>query len=214
MMKNLIMIIAVTTILWANESLSQGTTDFSDKIYVGAKVGFNYSNVWDSEGEEFKSDAKFGLVGGGFLSIPIIDRFTFQPELLFSQKGFKATGKILGGEYNITRTTNYFSIPLLAGFSPIEYLTILAGPQYSYLMKQTDEFENATTSIEQEKEFVNDNIRDNTFSFLIGLDAKMDQMVFSTRLGWDLLNNNGDGTSTTPRYKNTWWQLTIGYRFN
>ncbi len=213
-MKKLTLIIIIAISFWATNMFSQEAADFNNKIYIGAKIGFNYSNVWDSEGEEFKSDGKFGLVGGGFISIPLFDVFSFQPELLFSQKGFKATGKLLGADYNISRTTNYLSIPLLAGFAPIDFITILAGPQYSYLMKQTDEFENATTSIDQEKEFVNDNLRDNTFSFLIGADFKMEQMVISTRLGWDLLNNNGDGTSTTPRYKNTWWQLTFGYRFN
>jgi hypothetical protein len=213
-MKKFLMTLIIVGLFWANNIFSQGSNDFKDKIYVGAKLGFNYSNVWDSEGEEFKADGKLGLVAGGFLSIPIVDRFSFQPEILFSQKGFKGTGRILGADYNITRTTNYFSIPLLAGFTPIEYVTILIGPQYSYLMKQTDEFENATTTIAQEKEFVNDNLRNNTFSFLFGADLILDQVVMSTRLGWDLLNNNGDGTSTTPRYKNTWWQLTIGYRFN
>lgn len=212
-MKKILLILVIASAFAATNLWSQ-SSDYNDKIYLGVKLGLNYSNVWDSEGEEFKADAKFGLVGGGFLSIPLIDRFSFQPEILFSQKGFNATGKILGADYNIARTTNYLSIPLLAGFSPIDNLTFLAGPQYSYLMKQTDEFENATTSIDQEKEFVNDNIRDNTFSFLLGLDFKIDQIVMSTRLGWDLLNNNGDGTSTTPRYKNTWWQLTLGYRFN
>lgn len=213
-MKRLLFLIIFASLFWATNIFSQGSFDFENKMYIGAKLGFNYSNVWDSEGEEFKAEGKFGFVGGGFLSIPILDVFSFQPELLFSQKGFKATGRLLGADYNISRTTNYLSLPLLAGFTPIKFVTILAGPQYSYLMKQTDEFENATTTVAQEQEFVNDNIRDNTFSFLIGADFKMEQMILSTRLGWDLLNNNGDGTTTTPRYKNTWWQLTIGYRFN
>ncbi len=212
-MKKLALIILIATSFWATSVFSQQTVDFKNRIYVGVKLGLNYSNVWDSEGEEFNADGKIGLVGGGFMSIPILDVFSFQPELLFSQKGFKATGKLFGSNYDVTRTTNYLSIPLLVGFSPAESITILAGPQYSYLMKQTNEFKNAVTTIEQEKEFDNDNIRDNTFSFLIGADVKLTQLVLSTRLGWDLMNNNGDGTSTTPRYKNTWWQLTVGYRF-
>lgn len=210
-MKNLVIILVLGFLFSTNCIFAQSSSDFENNMFFGAKLGLNYSNVWDTEGEEFKADAKFGFVGGVFLSFPLFERFTFQPELLFSQKGFKATGKILGADYNITRTTNHLAIPLLAGYSPVENLTIFAGPQYSYLMKQTDEFENATTSFEQEKEFVNDNPRDNTFSFLIGIDGKINRIVLSTRLGWDLTNNNGDGTSTTPRYKNTWWQLTFGY---
>ena len=29
----------------------------------------------------------------------------------------------------------------------------------------------------------------------------------------DIQNNNGDGTSTTPRYKNVWFQGTLGFKF-
>jgi len=28
-----------------------------------------------------------------------------------------------------------------------------------------------------------------------------------------LQNNNGDGTSNNPRYKNEWTQLSVGFRF-
>jgi hypothetical protein len=36
----------------------------------------------------------------------------------------------------------------------------------------------------------------------------MNNIVIGARAGWDLLNNKGDGTSTTPRYKNMWYQAT------
>jgi len=38
-------------------------------------------------------------------------------------------------------------------------------------------------------------------------------LVLSGRVAWDLYDNNGDGTSTTPRYKNVVGQITLGYRF-
>jgi len=31
-------------------------------------------------------------------------------------------------------------------------------------------------------------------------------------VGWDLMKNNGDGTKTTPRYKNVWAQVSVGFR--
>ncbi len=213
MKKSILLLFALSLFMGSNAN-SQASADFSNQVFFGLKVGFNNSNVWDSEGEEFKSDSKFGLAIGGFLSIPILEQFSFQPELLFSQKGFKGTGRILGGTYDLTRTTNYLDIPLMLAFKPVDLVTVLAGPQYSYLMKQKDEFANATSTIAQEQEFSNDNIRNNTFSFIAGVDVNIDEIVLSTRIAWDLMNNNGDGTSTTPRYKNAWWQLTVGYRFN
>lgn len=211
-MKKLTLIMALGTVLSTNITAQDNKTDLREKVMVGAKVGVNYSNVYDAQGEEFQANPKFGSVAGVFLAIPIGRYFGLQPEALFSQKGFQATGRILGNTYNFTRTTSYIDLPLFFSVKPSEFLTIMAGPQYSYLIKQRDVFANATTSIEQETEFINDNVRKNTFCVIGGLDLTLKHVVISARAGWDVLNNNGDGTSTTPRYKNAWYQATIGYR--
>jgi hypothetical protein len=101
----------------------------------------------------------------------------------------------------------------LFAIKPVEFLTILAGPQYSYLKKQLDVFGNATTTVDQETQFQNDNIRKNTLCFTGGADLNLNHIVIGARLGWDLLNNNGNGTTSTPRYKNVWYQATVGFRF-
>lgn len=188
-------------------------TDLRDRMLVGGKIGANYSNVYDTQGEEFRTDPKFGMAAGVFLAIPIGKYLGVQPELLLSQRGFYATGKILGNSYEFTRTTNYIDLPLLFSFKPSEFLTLVGGPQYSYLVKKTDVFANATTSILQEQEFENDNIRKNILCFTGGIDLTLKHIVLGARAGWDVQENNGDGTSTTPRYKNVWYQATIGYRF-
>ncbi len=212
-MKKIIYIITITSLIMSNILMAQ-TDDFREKVTFGVKAGFNYSNVWDSEGEEFTSESKVGFAAGAFFQIPIMKYFGFQPGIMFSQKGFQGKGKILGGNYEFTRTTNFLDIPLLFTYKPMEMITFVGGPQYSYLMKQTDVFANAVTTIEQEQEFANEDIRNNTLCFTTGFDVNFEQLIFSTRLGWDFLNNNSDGSSSTPRYKNTWWQFTIGYRFD
>lgn len=181
-------------------------------IQFGVKGGANYSNVYDSQGETFNADGKFGYATGIFLGIPLGELLGVQPEVLFSQKGFKATGKVLGSPYTLTRTTSYIDVPLFLAIKPLPVLTILIGPQYSYLLKQTDEFENSILNTEQNKEFNNDNLRKNTLSAAGGFDVNIQNFVFSARAGWDFQNNNGDGTKTTPRYKNAWVQATIGFR--
>lgn len=183
-----------------------------DGIQLGLKVGANLSNVFDENGQDFIADSKFGLAGGLFLRLPLGKFIGLQPEFLLSQKGFKATGSVLGGSYNLTRTSNFIDIPVLFAIKPIPYLTILAGPQFSYLIKKSDVFSNGTTTILQEKEFENDNVRKNILCFTLGADINVDHIVVSARAGWDFQNNNGDGTSVTPRYKNEWYQLTVGYR--
>lgn len=205
------MLLLITAIIVMSSSLT-AADDTRESLKIGAKIGGNYSNVYDTEGEEFDADAKFGLVLGGFVSIPLGKLISIQPELLYSQRGFKATGKVLGFGYDFTRTTHYLDIPILVVFKPSEFISILAGPQYSYLMKQSDDFDNPISNFDIEKEFESDNIRENTFCFVGGVDVNVENFVIGARVGWDLFNNNGDGTSTTPRYKNTWLQLTFGIR--
>jgi hypothetical protein len=211
-MKKIILIAAISSFFGTIKG-QENVTDMRDEFVFGLKAGANYSNVYDAKGEAFHANPKLGLAAGVFLAIPIGKYLGIQPELLYSQKGFQATGIILGDTYDFTRTTSYIDVPLLFAFKPSEFFTLLAGPQYSYLLKQRDVFANASTSIAQETEFVNDNVRKNTMSFLGGVDITVKHIVIGTRVGWDLQNNNGDGTSATPRYKNVWYQATIGYRF-
>jgi len=212
-MKKAIMMIAFCVMSINNSIAQSSSTDDREKLFFGIKIGTNYSNVYDSEGEDFVADPKFGLVGGAFVSIPLGKFIGIQPEVLFSQKGFKSSGTFLGTAYETTRTTNYLDVPLLFAIKPLPIVTVLFGPQYSYLMKQKDEFTGGSLSSTQEEDFTNDNIRKNTFSFILGGDVAVENLVLGIRGSWDLKNNNGDGTSTTPRYKNVWYQATVGYRF-
>lgn len=207
--------IALVTLTVTNSYAQTVTlvTDNRDKLFFGLKVGSNYSNVYDSQGENFVADAKFGLAAGGFVSIPIGTYFGIQPEVLFSQKGYKSTGTFFGSSYSMTRTTDYLDIPILVAFKPIENVTLLFGPQYSYLLKQKDDFTGGTLTSSQEQIYTNDNIRKNTFCLTGGADLNIEHLVIGLRAGWDVQNNNGDGTSTTPRYKNMWYQATVGFRF-
>lgn len=212
-MKTFILAIGIALATHGTIKAQENKTDFRDKLMLGVKAGLNYSNVYDESGEDFVADPKIGLAAGLFMAIPIGAYLGIQPELLISQRGFQATGRLLGTTYDLTRTSTFVDVPLLFAFKPSEFITLLAGPQFSYLIKQKDSFKNTTTTIEQEKEFENANIRKNILCVTGGADITIKHIVLGVRAGWDLQNNNGDGTSSTPRYKNVWYQATIGYRF-
>jgi hypothetical protein len=204
-MKKLMSIMVAMTLI-INASIAQSGFAF------GLKAGANYSNQYDSKNNDVSAEAKFGFAGGAFLAIPLGKYFGVQPEVLFSQKGFKATGKVLGSPYDLTRTTNYIDVPLMLAIKPVEFITIVGGPHYSYLIKQKDVFSNNVFTSEQTQAFNNEDIRKNIFGFIGGVDINVKNIVIGLRAGWDVQNNNGDGTSTTPRYKNAWTQATLGFR--
>ena len=217
-MKKLILVITALITVISSGSAQQNrdsisvVTDFRTKLMLGLKMGGNYSKIYDSKDNNFKTDGKLGFATGAFISIPISKLIGIQPEVLFSQRGYKASSSSILGNYSLTRTTSYLDIPILFAVKPSEYITILAGPQYSYLVKSTDVFTSGNVSVEQQQQFKNQNLRTNTLCFTGGVDLTMKHLVISTRVGWDLQDNTSDGNSTVPRYKNVWYQMMVGYR--
>lgn len=187
--------------------------DVRNKLHFGIKLGVNNSNVYEEQGEEFKATPKYGVAGGLFLSIPVGKYLGVQPGALISQKGFHASGKLFEETYQISRTTTYLDIPVLVEFKPLKILTLVGGPQYSYLLHQADIFTGSDNATIQQKEFKNENIRKNILSAAFGFDLNLGRFVISGRYNFDLQQNNGDGSSVTPRYKNIWLQGTFGTRF-
>ncbi len=194
------------------QAQEENNEDNRENLEFGIKAGINASNVWDSQGEDFRADTKIGIAAGAFLSIPIGKFIGIQPEVLFSQKGFQGSGRLLFNDYSVTRTTSYLDIPLQLQFKPAKFITLLVGPTFSYLLNQKDVYTFGVNSVEQEQQFNNDNIRKNTLGAVIGVDLMYSKLVVSGRAGWDFQTNNGDGSSSTPRYKNQWLQFTLGFK--
>lgn len=210
-MKNSIILTAGLFITMMSIGKAQDN-DNREKMTLGLKAGVNRSNVYDGNGQDFKANAKMGFAGGVFVGIPIGKFLGIQPEALISQKGYKATGTLLGTVYSDTRTTTFLDIPLQLQLKPANFLTVLAGVQYSYLLHQNDIYAFGSNNIAQDQEFKNDNVRKNIFGAVAGLDINVGHFVISAKACWDLQNNAGDGSSYTPRYKNVWLQGTVGFR--
>lgn len=196
-------------------AVSKAQTTIADerrKLVIGAKAGGNISNVYDVIGQDFRANPKIGLAGGVFFDIPIWKYIGIQPEVLFSQKGYQSTGVLLGGTYSDTRTTSFLDIPLQIQFKPARFIAFLGGIQYSYLLYQKDVFSFGANSTSQEQASRNDNVRKNICGAVFGIDFTIDHLIISGKGCWDLQRNNGDGSSYMPRYKNIWFQLTVGFR--
>jgi hypothetical protein len=202
--------IYVTALLFAFATITNAqTTDNREEFQFGIKGGLSYSTIYDSKGEDFKADPRFGLSGGVFLAIPLGTYIGLQPGVFITQKGFKGSGSFLGVGYDFSRRLTFLDIPILFEIKPSEFISIVAGPQFSYLLKQKDSF-NDNSNVQ---EFDNDNIRKNTLGAVGGIDINIKHLVIGGRFGVDFQDNKGDGTSESPRYKNVWGQISVGYQF-
>lgn len=108
-------------------------------IKFGVKAGVNYSNISGDVLNQDQYKSKFGVHGGLMLNIGLVnDGFlSVQPEVLFSQKGFKYADTELNvgaDKYRYTGkvTYNYIDIPVLLKITT-SGLYFEAGPQFGYL---------------------------------------------------------------------------------
>ena len=188
--------------------------DGRDQLYYGFKAGVNYAWANNINSTSLRANPLFGIVSGAFIVLPLSAYLGIQPEFLFSQKGFKASGTMDGSGYSFTRTSSYIDLPLYFSVKPNEFLTLLAGPQLSYLIQQSDKFSFATSDILQQQDVKNNSDRKQTLGLAGGFDINLKGLVIDFRTGLDMINNNGNGTTTNPSYKNAWCQATLAYRFH
>ncbi|AWA30435.1 PorT family protein [Flavobacterium magnum] len=187
--------------------------DNREAIRFGVKAGINLSNVYDDNDNDFVADSKVGFAGGAFLTIPIGQVLGFQPEVMYSEKGFKVTGSFLGSDYEYKRTNTYIDIPLQLQFKASPVFSILAGPQFSYLIQTKNNFNDGQFTNEQEADINGENYKKNIFGFTVGADLNFDNFVISARGAWDISKTDSDGGSSNINYKNQVLQLAVGYAF-
>ncbi|MBS1916698.1 MAG: PorT family protein [Bacteroidetes bacterium] len=178
---------------------------------IGLKGGLNIATIIKTNDNSFSSKALFGFNGGAVLQLPLTKYIAIQPEVLFSQKGYHATGSSILGDYDYRRYLNFLDIPLLLRINASKDIGIVVGPQYSYLLSTHTKFKSGDATYEQDVNNDNDNITKNIFGGVVGLDINLDRNVYIYgRYSIDFKSNNGDGTSTTPEYKNQVFQFGLG----
>ena len=118
---------------------------------IGVKGGVNIASV-DTNVPDISdlAESKTGFVGGGFATFGLGSLFALQPELLYSQKGFKAEESGQSAELGL----NYFEIPVLAVVKLSTTLSphLYAGPVLSIESKCKVTFEGETETCEEARE--------------------------------------------------------------
>jgi hypothetical protein len=84
-------------------------TPLQAQTTLGVKGGINVANVSTNIDISELVDSRTGFVGGAFVTLGLGSLFAVQPELLYSQKGFKAEESGQSAQLG----TNYIEIPVL-----------------------------------------------------------------------------------------------------
>lgn len=220
------------------------TVSFAQEIKYGAKAGINVSSLRGDYPDEIdENKSKIGFHIGGFLEYSFNDKFSIQPELLYSTQGGKSVVKeeYGGGTYyeSFTQTPkiSYLNIPIMLKYKVIEKLSVEFGPQIGYVLSAKSKWEYVDSSDSSENETIEVDIlnggnytylgtdvevkgRINKFDFGLNLGTSYDiteQIFVQARynLGLSVVDDNSTAGTSTDSWdlKNSVLQFSLGYKF-
>jgi hypothetical protein len=107
-------------------------------LRFGVKAGANLSNLAGDLVNQDQYKNRFGFQGGVMLNFGLGDILSIQPEVLYSQKGFKYADEQYTSPLGTYRNTgnvryDYLDVPILVRVRAAGVF-FEVGPQYSYLM--------------------------------------------------------------------------------
>jgi len=184
-----VVLVTVLTVLGLSNVNAQKKNKF------GAKAGLNFAFITGDNSEDLdpNTDFHFGLLA----EIPLSEKFSFQPELIYSGQGAELN---IASEGRIN--LNYLNLPLIGKYYVTKQLSLEAGPQIGYLLSTkggTLDYKDLLKPIDYGVNF--------------GFGYKLDNgLNFSARYNLGLSNIN-DVDGFTDKNRNGVFQLSVGYFF-
>lgn len=162
-------------------------------VEFGIKGGLNFARLIGDNTSKDQTVTAFNL--GAMAEIKILEKFSLQPELLYSGQGYD-TG--IATEVNIA--LNYLNIPVIGKYYVTKKLSLEAGPQIGFLL-----------STKGGTQDYKDLFKTTDFGVNFGIGYKLDSgLNFGARYVLGLSNINDAGGITN---KNGVFQFTVGYFF-
>jgi hypothetical protein len=177
------------------------------KIRFGITGGVNIANTLNAYNTNYSTAAIAGFNAGITMEIPLIYPLSFEPEALYSQKGFAA----VTSDGNFTQRTNYVDIPLLAKFKMSPTFNFLIGPQFSIPVSTTQTFDNGfnVTSEQSYSTYGQKTLLDGVIGVSFDFNPNVE---LRARYTIDM-QSNPQNASYGGDYRNQVWQIGLGFKF-
>jgi hypothetical protein len=187
------------------------TVKAQEKIQFGAKGGVNFTTM--TSDILYDKEYKTGFHIGVLAEIPFGNKFSLQPEILYSTHGVK--GKVillyvpfpgapvpppLSGEFKL----NYIQVPVLAKIYLVKNFSLELGPSFNFLVLDEDNYGTVSlTDIGSKFEF----------SGILGLSYKLKSGLFGSVRYVNGFTTALDKGNYYEDSKNIGFQLGIGFMF-
>ncbi|WP_194766449.1 porin family protein [Tamlana sp. I1] len=188
----------------------------AQEVKFGVKAGVNFASFSGDDVEDL--DGLTGFHVGGVAEIMFSDKFSIQPEIIYSAQGAKSEeSETFEGEtfeYKSKAKLDYINIPVIAKYYVTEGLSLEAGPQVGFLAsaKGKDEV-TIDGDTESDTEDLKEYVKGVDFGLGLGLGYKLENgLNFSARYNLGLANISDDEDSDDS-LKNNVIQLSVGFMF-
>ena len=197
-------------------TLDNTNSEKDEYFRIGIKGGLNFSNlINDKDGK-----TKISFHGGLSAEFFVIDKFSIQPELLYSRQGAKANLKdyVWGVGYSEIEADlklDYINIPVMFKYYPIEGLSLQVGPQIGFLVNAVMD---SSTSVFGSKYDSSEDVKDQIEAVDLGMNLGVgyefsEGVFFDIRYNLGLKKVNKELASGESNVKNGVFQLSVGLRF-
>lgn len=174
-MKKLLSIICVLSLLTV---AGVSSANAQSPLSLGIRGGLNFANLNNVDG----SEARTGFMAGAYFNFKVpMSPVSIQPEILYTQKGYEASGTVLGQQVNATTKLDYIEVPVLAKFSfapgPVTP-HVYFGPYLALNISAEVEAEGGGQSGTQD---IKDSVKDTDFGVVVGGEVDISKFNVGVR---------------------------------
>jgi long-subunit fatty acid transport protein len=188
---------------------------YAQKAEFGIKGGLNVANQnYSGDGAPSPSSI-IGFHIGGFVDVKISDKFSIQPELLYSTQGSKFNLDVPydGQDYSTENTFKlaYINIPVMFKYYAAAKFSLEAGPQIGFLVDSKLKTNVIGQSVSQDAKDIFESI-----DFGLNLGAGYDftkKLSVGIRYNLGLTNVMKTESGDNSEVKNSVFSLSVGYKF-
>lgn len=198
---------------------AQETKSESKEIRFGVKAGLNLANLTNDEDGKVRPSFHIGAVA----EFAIGDKFSIQPELLYSRQGSKASVShtiedgdvVMKFDADGTLKLDYINIPVLAKYKINDSFSILGGLQVGFLVQAEVEVDVQAYGVNvNTKQDFKSEVNSVDFGLNIGVGYELPVGVFfEARHNFGITNVNKETGKDIVNSQNSVFQLSVGYKF-
>jgi hypothetical protein len=193
-MKKSLLLIAVAFISFASLS--------AQEVRFGIKGGVNLASISGDDYGLASLDSRTGFHIGGLVEIPLVGKFSVQPEILYSSQGSKYNFFAQDGDIKL----DYVTVPIMAKYNIIAGLSAELGPVIGVLVKAEED--DGDTS-----EDVKELFKSTDVGIGIGASYRLPMGVFFGLRYNKGISDINDDPDNSGKNQNNVFQVSAGYSF-